>query len=249
MLLKKSIKFSIIIPVLNEEKNIPTLTNRIISILKNYIYEIIFVDDNSSDSSKKILEKLKVRFKNFNYIIRKDKKKDLFKSCSLGIKRSKYKYILIMDGDLQHNPKYIPLMVKKIFIKKADVVIGARNFKENINNSLTVIRLISSKFIRLLIFIFFGKKTMDPLSGYFIFKKEIFIKNEKKLYGYGFKILYDIIYNVNDLVIADLKINFDRRRFGKSKMSIIILAQLICLFIFCFFRKLFGINLRIKQFF
>jgi len=246
MLFKKSLRFSIIIPVLNEEKNILTLTNCIINILKNYVYEIIFVDDNSSDGSKKILEKLKVRFKNFNYIIRKDKKKDLFKSCSLGIKRSKYEYVLIMDGDLQHNPKYIPLMVKKIFVKKADVIVGARNFKENISNSLTAIRLISSKFIRLLIFIFFGKKTMDPLSGYFIFKKDIFIKNEKKLYGYGFKILYDIIYNVNDLVIADLKINFDRRRFGKSKMSVTILAQLICLFIFCFFRKVFGIYVRIK---
>ena len=75
MLFNKSLKFSIIIPVLNEEKNIPKLTNRIISILKNYIYEIIFVDDNSSDGSKKILEKLKVKFKNFSYIIRKNKKK------------------------------------------------------------------------------------------------------------------------------------------------------------------------------
>lgn len=246
MTFQKSIKFSIIIPVLNEEKNILILTNRIKNILKNYIYEIIFVDDNSSDGSKNILEKLKKRFKNLNYIIRKAEKKDLFKSCSLGIKKSKYKYILIMDGDLQHNPKYIPLMVKKIFIKKIDVVIGARNFKENIKNSLTTIRLISSRFIRFLIFIFFGKKTMDPLSGYFIFKKDIFIQNEKKLYGHGFKILYDIIYNINNLIIEDIEINFDKRKSGKSKMSITILLQLIFLFVFCFFRKVFGVNLRIS---
>jgi dolichol-phosphate mannosyltransferase len=240
------LKVSIVIPVLNEEKNIEILTNKIFKVLKNYVFEIIFVDDNSFDFSEKILNKLKKRISNFDFIIRRNEQRDLFQSCFLGIKKSKYKYILIMDGDLQHNPKYIPLMIKKIFIKKADVVVGVRNFKENINNSLTLIRLISSKFIRLLIFIFFGKKTMDPLSGYFIFKKDIFIKNEKKLYGYGFKILYDIIYNINDLIIEDLKINFDKRRYGKSKMSITILAQLICLFIFCFFRKLFGINLRIR---
>jgi dolichol-phosphate mannosyltransferase len=240
------LKVSIVIPVLNEEKSIKILTNKIFKVLKNYVFEIIFVDDNSIDSSEKILNKLKKRISNFEFIIRKNEQRDLFQSCFLGIKKSKYKYILIMDGDLQHNPKYIPIMIKRLFLKKADIVVGARDFKENNNNSLTLLRLTSSKIIRFFIFILFGKKTTDPLSGYFLFKKEIFIKNKNNFYGAGFKILSDIIYNVNNLLIFDVIIKFDRRKFGNSKMNLKIFMQIIYFFIFCFFRKVFNVYLRIK---
>ena len=67
------INLSIIIPVLNESNNIEKLTYRIIKYLENYKYEIIFVDDNSADNSKAILEKLKNKYNFFNPIFRKKK--------------------------------------------------------------------------------------------------------------------------------------------------------------------------------
>jgi glycosyltransferase involved in cell wall biosynthesis len=67
------INLSIIIPVLDESNNIEKLTYRIIKYLKNYNYEIIFVDDNSADNSKVILEKLKNKYNFFNPIFRKKK--------------------------------------------------------------------------------------------------------------------------------------------------------------------------------
>ena len=69
------INLSIIIPVLNESNNIEKLTYRIIKYLENYKYEIIFVDDNSADNSKAILEKLKNKYNFFNPIFRKKKKR------------------------------------------------------------------------------------------------------------------------------------------------------------------------------
>src|SRR5210317_2583820 len=104
------INLSIIIPVLNESNNIEKLTNRIIKYLKNYKYEIIFVDDNSADNSRAILEKLKNKYNFFNPIFRK-KKRDLTQFCFDGIKISKFEFILIMDGDLKHDPKYIPKII------------------------------------------------------------------------------------------------------------------------------------------
>ena len=67
----KDRKLSIIIPILNEEENISILTQKINFYLKKIKYEIIFVDDNSSDNSKKILKNLRKKFKFFNPIFRR----------------------------------------------------------------------------------------------------------------------------------------------------------------------------------
>ena len=66
-------KLSIIVPVLNEEKNIIALTLKIIKVLKKTKFEIIFIDDNSTDQSKKILLSLSKKYKFFNPILRKKK--------------------------------------------------------------------------------------------------------------------------------------------------------------------------------
>ena len=68
------INFSIIIPVLNEEKNIFELYSKIKKFTKNYIYEVIFIDDNSTDNSKKVLNKLQSKYKHFKFFIKKKKK-------------------------------------------------------------------------------------------------------------------------------------------------------------------------------
>ena len=68
-------ELSIVIPILNEEKNIFPLTNKIISELKNFKFEIIFVDDNSYDNSKRQLIFLKTKHSFFNPIFRKKKSK------------------------------------------------------------------------------------------------------------------------------------------------------------------------------
>ena len=72
--------FSIIIPILNEEKNIKELTYQIRRHIHKFKYEIIFVDDNSKDKSKKTLSKLKAKYNNFNFYIRKSNNPDLSSS-------------------------------------------------------------------------------------------------------------------------------------------------------------------------
>ena len=139
--MKKSL--SIIIPVLNEELNIIPLTNKIIKILKKYKFEIIFVDDSSTDNSKKILNKLKLKYSFFKPIFRSSKR-DLSKSCFDGIKKSKFQNILIMDGDLQHDPKYIPVMFDRYVKNNLDLVVGARKLYKPNNPGLSETRRFAS---------------------------------------------------------------------------------------------------------
>ena len=145
-------------------------------------------------------------------------------------------WVLSLQG---RPPKYIEHLVKKYFLKKVDIVIGSRNLLKKRNSSLSFFRYISSIIIIYVISFFLGKKTSDPLSGFFIFRKKIYKKNKKKLYANGYKILADLIYNSDKtLKILDQDIFFDTRKSGKSKMNVIILIKLLIFIMISFKKKL-----------
>ena len=224
-------EISIIIPILNESENIKLLIPEIsknIKILKILKYEIILVDDNSEDQIELVVKKLRKKFKSLKLLIRKKKDKDLSKSCILGFEKSKYKNILVMDGDFQHHPKYILNLVRNFNRTNCDIVVGARDLTSTKKTKLSIFRLGSSFIVTTFLNIAFGKKTSDPLTGFFLFKKEIYKKNKKLLFAKGYKILADLIYSSKEkLNIVDVGINFGNRAKGESKMSFKILIILI----------------------
>ena len=220
-------KFSIIIPVLNEENNIKQLIFLIKKNLKKFKYEIIFVDDNSTDNSKLIIKNYVSV--NLRYYLRK-KNKDLTLSCFLGIQKSKYENIIIMDSDLQHDPKYLPQIVNLYFKKKLDFVVAVRNFSKD--QELSIIRRFSSIFLSYIFNYFLGYRVSDPMSGFFIFKKSIYFRHKDFLFGKGWKILADLIYNKENYLIKELQIKFYKRLQNKSKMNFKVLVNVIKLFFF-----------------
>lgn len=229
---------SLIIPILNEEKNIIILNKKIIKSLRKINFEVIFVDDNSEDKSKKILKRLEKKINNFKPIFRINKKRDLTQSCFDGIAKAKYENILIMDGDLQHDPKYIPKMLNLKRKKNLDVVVGARKLMRGPNQGLSESRRFAS-IILIKLFKIFNIKTSDPMSGYFLLDKKIYLKNKKRFFGKGFKILSDILINTKEtLKVEDVYINFKRRYESKSKMNYKILLILIHFYIISLFKKL-----------
>ena len=229
-------KLSIVIPALNEGKNIIKLIYAIKKNLKKFDYEIIYVDDNSNDGSKEILNRLSIKLDFFKPIFRK-KKRDLTQSCFDGIEKARFKNILIMDADLQHNPKYIPKMQN--LINYYDIVIGTRKLTSGKNQGLSEARRYASV---ILIFLFkiFNIKTRDPMSGFFLFKKKIYLRNKKFYFGKGFKILADILINSKDnLKTIDCHIDFKRRYENKSKMNFRILLILAQFYFKSILKKLF----------
>ena len=222
--------FSIIIPTFNEKKNIPILIKKINKFLKNENYEIIVVDDNSLDGSFFVFNEIKKKEKKFSFYVRKEHTRDLSKSIMLGIKKSKYDNLVIMDGDLQHNPKYLPILIKTFNKKKYDILVAVRNFKKR--SGLSNIRFLLSLLLVTIINLIFEKKTSDPMSGFFVIKKKLFIKNKQKLYCRGFKILFDIIYSSNKKIkVGNYPIKFFSRKNSKSKMSLKVLSHIFLLII------------------
>ena len=234
-------ELSIIIPILNEAKNIRLLIpeiNKVKTKLKIKRFEVLLIDDNSHDNIKQVFNILKKKYKFLKLFIRKNKKKDLSKSCIVGFDKSSFKNILVMDGDFQHPPIYINKMYRLYIEKNYDFVIGSRDLMKRKNYGLSKVRWLFSIILIFLINLLLGNKTKDPMSGFFIFKKKIFLDNKNKLFSSGYKILSDLIYSSkSSLKIKDIFIRFDRRTLGRSKMNFNILLILLFFIVTRFFKK------------
>ena len=138
----------------------------------------------------------------------------------MGFDNAKYENILVMDGDLQHDPIYIPLMINEFEKYNCDIVIGARDLLSGNIEGLSLSRQIQSKICIKIVDMFLKRKTVDPMSGYFLFKKQIYERNKNVLFLKGYKILADLIYSTDqNLNIRDVKIDFKSRLKGRSKMN------------------------------
>mgnify|MGYP001341493006 CR=1 FL=1 len=220
---------SVIIPTYNEKKNISKIIKKLQQEKK--ISEIIFVDDNSTDGTFLELKKFATN-KKIKVFLRNFGRRDLSKSVLFGVGKSKNNLILVMDCDLQHNPKYIKKMYKIITTKYTDIVIASRFAGKSFEGNLGFFRSLISNFAITSINLLFGKKSYDPLSGFFICKKQIITKYNGQFFKKGYKILFDIIYNgKKDLKIKHLKIFFNKRRYGNSKFNLkvvmLFIAQII----------------------
>lgn len=225
-LIKKMI--SVIIPTYNEKKNINKILNKLLKVKK--ISEIIFVDDRSTDGTYSEIQKVsKNKVKGY---LRNSKQRDLSKSVLYGVKKSKSKLILVMDCDLQHNPKYIEKMYSLFEKKKSDIVIASRFGDSSYEGNLGFFRSLISNFAIEFINFTLGKKSFDPLSGFFLCKKNMITKYESNFFKRGYKILFDIIYNgKKNIKIKHVKIHFNKRIYESSKFNITVvvlfLAQIL----------------------
>ena len=229
-------KFTIVIPVYNEAKNLKILVPKVFKQLRKKKFELIIVDDNSNDETSEILEKY--HKKNFHHIIRRSKR-DLSKSCILGFTKAKFKYIIVMDGDLQHKPSDINKILHAFSKYSPDIVVGTRDLFKPKKHNLNFFRLFASRMLILTVNLLLGNKTSDPMSGFFMFKKSLFEKSQKKMIKKGYKILLDILYVQNQKIkVVDVEINFDSRKKGASKMSYKILFNLISMILKKFYTKI-----------
>jgi dolichol-phosphate mannosyltransferase len=233
-MVKNDFKFSIVIPTYKENENLIKLIPLIYKILNTnkFNFELIIIDDDSRDGTTETYHIFKKKFKNIHLVVRKNKVRDLSLSCICGFELSKFKNILVMDADMQHNPNYLKLLVKRFSKEKIDFLVACRDFTNKSKVKVNFTRFFLSKIIIILFNFLLGFKTNDPMSGFFIFKKKIFVENKKKLFARGYKILADLIYSSkNKLKIKDQFIIFNQRDMNSSKLNFkILLLILILLF-------------------
>ncbi|MEM0465386.1 MAG: glycosyltransferase family 2 protein [Candidatus Pacearchaeota archaeon] len=205
---------SIVIPTYNEKENIKEIISKIENEFNknDIIGEIIVVDDNSPDGTGEILEELKKNKNNLKVIHRKGKL-GLSSAVLEGWKIAKGKVIGVIDADLSHPPEKIKELFFPIKNNQADFTIGSRYIQGGKIEGWNFKRKLMSKIATILARIY--TKIKDPMSGFFLIKKEC-IENVQ-LDSKGFKILLEVIIKGKYSRIKEIPITFVNRTKGKSK--------------------------------
>jgi len=216
------VSVSIILPSLNEFKNLLLLIPQIKRNLRKIKYEIIIIDDNSNDKTCLIFRNSK-RFKNIKYI-KRTRDLGLGQSVECGIKNAKYEYIIVCDSDFNHDPNDINKFIKKIYLKNNYFYSGSRFKKGGYGNSF--FRHYSSLIYSFIIRKILNLNTKDTLSGFFMVKKENlkFINKKNIFYGYG-EYYIRLLFQINKhFKIYELPVIYTKRKFGSSKSNFIKMA-------------------------
>ena len=169
---KLDIKFSIILPAYNEEENLFRLINEINNIedLKNFTYEILVINDCSSDNTEKKVEELQ---KNYNNIVLLSNSKNKGQSYSIykGIKKSNYQIIVTMDADGQNHPKDIITLLNHYNNDHHKCLVGGIR----INRKDSFLKKKSSIIANKIRNLFFKDDCADTGCALKVFDKEIFL--------------------------------------------------------------------------
>ena len=220
-------EISIVVPTYNEKENIEILFSEIKKAMPSNIdYEIIVVDDNSPD---KTWEKALELMTNTVTVIRRVNIKGLSTAILDGILFSAKKYVIVLDADLQHPPQYIPKLLAEAVEKNADVVIGSRYMKGGGIEGWSKTRLLISKGASLIAKLLLPstRGLTDPMSGFFLVKKEIVARNREKLNPYGYKILLEILEKCEPNKVVEVPYTFKPRLYGKSKLGTKVIVEYI----------------------
>jgi dolichol-phosphate mannosyltransferase len=213
-------KLAIIIPTFHEAGNIHELLERLRRSADCLMvpYELIVVDDDSSDGIEAIVGRMSHQDPRIKLLLRKGAR-GLAGAVIHGWENTDAGLLGVIDGDLQHPPELLPAMWEALQ-DGADVVIGSRYVRHGTRPESSLFRRLIS---RLAIGMTrplqkTGIRVSDPMSGFFLVRRPC-IQNVR-LHDQGFKILLDILVRGHIGSVREIPFSFSHRRAGSSKASV-----------------------------
>jgi dolichol-phosphate mannosyltransferase len=216
----------IIVPVLNEAQNIGLFLKELESCLTGESWELIFVDDDSSDGTWEAVAALAKKRANVRLLERVGRH-GLASACIEGLCSSLAPYLVVMDADLQHDPGILLKMLQALRDGPYNLAVGSRYVEGGGTGEWSKRRRQYSRLATVASRIVTHQATItDPMSGFFMIKRELFRETVYHLCGKGFKILLDILSSAKSEVrLIEVPYTFRSRLAGESKLSFSIILE------------------------
>ncbi len=181
----------IVVPVLNERGNIAPLVAALHAVLDGLAWEVMFVDDDSGDGTRDAIAGLG-RHDPHVRMIHRIGRRGLASAFIEGAQASQAPFVAAMDGDLQHDETLLPKMLAKLK-EGAEIVIGSRYVDGGGIGEWDAKRAGMSNLATRMGQLVLRTQVADPMSGFFMIRRETFDRAVRRLSAIGFKILLDII--------------------------------------------------------
>jgi dolichol-phosphate mannosyltransferase len=213
------VQLSVVVPTFNERGNVAELIRRLESTLAGVTWEAIFVDDNSPDGTADALKAIG-RSDSRIRCLRRVGRRGLAGACIEGILSSSAPYVAVMDADLQHDETVLPAMLAKLQTGEIDLVAATRYVEGGSAESFSEARSKISRLATKITQRALGTTLSDPMSGFFMMRRDTFDEMVPRLSPVGFKILLDIATASDGLRLAEQPYSFGERFDGQSKFNV-----------------------------
>jgi dolichol-phosphate mannosyltransferase len=221
---------SVIIPCYNERPNVAPMIAKLDVALRGVEWEAIYVDDNSPDGTAAEVRRIgridpRVR------CIRRIGRRGLASAVIEGALSSSAMYVAVIDGDLQHDETRLPVMLAELRSGQYDIAVASRHVEGGSNQGLAnKWRHSLSDGGTWLAHQVLPVKLTDPMSGFFMLRRDMFETLATQLTGQGFKILLDLVLSApTPLRVKDVPATFHERVAGESKLNLQVMLQFAAL--------------------
>ncbi len=212
-------QLSVIVPTFNERDNVTTLFRRLEAALAGTAFEVIFVDDNSPDGTWEVVRAL-AREDGRVRCIRRIGRRGLSGACIEGILASSAPCAAVIDADLQHDETQLSKMLALLQGGEFDLVVGSRYIEGGSADSFNRQRAGASALATEVAKRVLRVKIADPMSGFFMIRRDRFEQLAPQLSTQGFKILLDIVATARgSLRVKEIPYSFGSRLHGESKLN------------------------------
>jgi dolichol-phosphate mannosyltransferase len=216
----------VVVPTFNERDNVPVLAARLASALQGIAWEAVFVDDNSPDGTVEVVRSLAQSDPRIRCLRRIDRR-GLSSACIEGILSTSAPFIAVIDGDLQHDEALLPRMLRQLQEGSEDLAIASRYIGTGRADGLSSqgrkrLSRAGARLARLVTRI----EISDPVSGFFMLRREVAHLVAPRLSGVGTKILIDILTAApRPLSVVELPYQFSTRHAGESKLDALVALE------------------------
>ncbi|KAJ8957685.1 hypothetical protein NQ318_017577 [Aromia moschata] len=222
--IKSQNKYSILLPTYNEVENLPIIIWLIIKYMNEsgYDYEIIIIDDGSPDGTLEAAGQLQNIYGKDKIVLRpREKKLGLGTAYIHGIKHATGNFVVIMDADLSHHPKFIPQFIEKQQKGDFDVVSGTRYVGSGGVYGWDFKRKLVSRGANFLTQLLLRPGASDLTGSFRLYKKDVLEKLIKSCVSKGYVFQMEMIIRAREFnySIGEVPITFVDRVYGESKLG------------------------------